>query len=206
MYARSTTFHADKARLDDGIAYVRSEVLPAVSDMDGCIGVSLLVERKTGRSIITTAWRDELALQASDQQVAGLRARGAEAFGATAEVQVWEIAVLHRTDEAGHQACVRATWTQCDADRVQRSIDTYRETLLPAIEELPGFRSASLFVDRARGRSVSSVTYADRSALDESREAAVALRRTAVQENDLQVLEIAEFDLEIAHLRVPETV
>lgn len=87
---------------------------------------------------------------------------------------------------------------------MQQTIDVYRATILPATEELPGFRSASLFVDRESGRAVTSVTYTDRDALDASREMAMSLRRSAVQENDVEVLEVAEFDLVLAHLRVPE--
>src|SRR4051794_38437569 len=42
MYARSTTVHADPQRIDDGIAYIRDEVMPAVTTMPGCLGLSML--------------------------------------------------------------------------------------------------------------------------------------------------------------------
>jgi hypothetical protein len=74
------------------------------------------------------------------------------------------------------------------------------------MEQLTGFCSCSLFVDREAGRAVSAVTYDSRASLNESRTAAASLRRTAVEENDVEVLEVAEFDLVLAHLRVPELV
>lgn len=206
MYARSTTIQADPSRIDDGINYVRDEVMSTLTVMDGCVGLSMMVDRGSGRCITTTAWHDEAAMSASDTRVRALRDRAAEVFGGTPKVDLWEIAVLHRMDQAGAGACVRAAWTRSDPDRAAQAIETYRTTLLPAIEQLPGFRSASLLVDRQSGRAVSSVTYADRDALEQSRELAMSLRRSAVQENDVEVLEVAEFDLVLAHLRVPETV
>ena len=206
MYARSSTFQGDPDRMDAGISFVRDRVMPSLQAMDGCIGVSQIVNRATGRTIITTAWRDEDALRDSDVMVTDMRDRGADIMGGPATVEVWEIAALHRIHESGPGACVRATWSHVDPAYADRSIDNYRLVLLPAMEELPGFCSASLLVDRRSGRAVSSVTYATRDAMERTRDQATSLRRTAVEENDLHILEVGEFDLALAHLRVPETV
>ena len=40
VYARSITIMGDPHRLEDGIAYVRDEVLPVITTMDGCVGLS----------------------------------------------------------------------------------------------------------------------------------------------------------------------
>ena len=206
MFARSTTLQGDPGRLIAGIAYVRDEVMPTIMILDGCIGLSLMVERASGRAIVTTAWQDLASLSSSDSRVKSLRNQAGEVFGGTPQVNQWEIAVLHRTDQAGDGACIRATWSRCDVDRLQQAIDSYRTTLLPAMQTLPGFRSASLLVDRESGIGVSSVTYSDSSALERSRQEAAGLRRNAVQDNDLEILETVEFELVLAHLRVPETV
>ena len=49
MYARSTTVNGDPKALDGAIAYVRDEVMPMVQEMDGCIGLSMLCDRDSGR-------------------------------------------------------------------------------------------------------------------------------------------------------------
>ena len=69
MYARTTTIQANPANIDDGIAQVRDQVIPAVTAMDGCVGMSLLVDRETGRCIATTSWATEAALQGSADRV-----------------------------------------------------------------------------------------------------------------------------------------
>ena len=56
VYARSTTIQAQPSSIDDGIAFVRSEVMPALTAMDGYIGLSLLVDRESGQCIATSAW------------------------------------------------------------------------------------------------------------------------------------------------------
>ena len=206
MYARSSTFQTDPARVDAGIGYVRDEVVPALERLDGCTGLSLIANREKGRLIVTAGWRDEDAMRASEEPVRGLRARGGEVMQAVPTVDVWEIAVLHRVHDVGLGASLRAFWTRADAARVDRAVDSYKSVVLPQLEQLPGFCSASLFVDRASGRAVSSVTYASRQEMVDSREAGSSMRRTAVEENDLRLLEVVEFDVEIAALRVPETV
>ena len=206
MYARSSTFQGEPARMDAGIDFVRDRVMPSLQQIDGCIGVSQILNRATGRTIITSAWMDEESLRNSDALVTELRERGADVMGGRPSVEVWEIAALHRIHESGPGACVRATWTHVDPMYADRSIDNYRMVILPAMEELPGFCSASLLADRMTGRAVSTVTYATRDAMERSRETATAMRRMAVEENDLHILEVGEFDLALAHLRVPETV
>src|SRR3954447_23893952 len=65
MHARSTTIKADPEKLDAGIAYVRDEVLPTVQQIDGCIGLSMLTDRESGRCIVATAWANEQAMRAT---------------------------------------------------------------------------------------------------------------------------------------------
>lgn len=206
MHARSTTFQAEPSLLDQGIRFVREEVMPSVTGMEGCTGLSLMVDRSTGRCISTTAWHDEASLRASETSVQPLRDRGTELFGVRPTVDVWEIALLHRMGEAPEGACVRASWSRSDPADADRMIEMFRTTVLQELDDLPGFCSASLFVDRSSGRAVTSVTYASRDALAESRDRASQLRGRVMQEGQLQLLDVGEFDLVLAHLRVPETV
>ncbi|MCU1660305.1 MAG: hypothetical protein JWR58_370 [Pseudonocardia sp.] len=66
VYARSTTVLAHPDSIDAGVGHVRDEVMPVVQGMDGCIGLSMLVDRTSGHCIVTTAWQTEEALHASE--------------------------------------------------------------------------------------------------------------------------------------------
>ena len=68
MYARSTTFLAQPGSIDEGGAYVDDEVMPALMDMDGCIGLSMICDRDSGRCIVTSAWSTEDAMSATEQR------------------------------------------------------------------------------------------------------------------------------------------
>jgi quinol monooxygenase YgiN len=206
MYARSTTMRVRPEAVDDLTAYVRDDIMPMVTQLDGCVGVSALSDRETGRCIITSAWETQDAMHASAERVRPSRERAAERFGATPEVQEWEIAVLHRAHRAGDGACARVTWARTDAAHLDRVTDAYRESLMPWWEETPGFCSNSLMIDRRDGRCASAVVFEDRAAMAGTRDQFTTLREEFASRMGMEVLEVAEFDLALAHLRVPETV
>jgi quinol monooxygenase YgiN len=206
MYARSTTVRGDPQKIDDAIAYVRDDVMSTVQHMSGCVGLSMLCDRESGRCIITTAWADETAMHATEEAVRPMRERLAEMYGGTAEVNEWEIAVLHRLHEAPDGACTRVTWTRGDPAQMERTIDTIRMALLPRLEDLNGFCSVSVMVNRDNGMCALAATYASREAMRGTREAVAKIRDEFTQQLDMDVMDMAEFDLTLAHLRVPETV
>jgi quinol monooxygenase YgiN len=206
MYARSTTIHADPQAVDDGIAYVRDEVMPAVQKMDGCVGLSMLCDRDDGLCIVTTAWADEQSMRSSSEGVRSMRDRAADLFGGQPEIQEWDIAFLHRAYETRDGACARVVWSRTVPELVERTVDAYRMSLLPRFEEMPGFCSISLMVSRAEGRAVSATVYESQESLDETRELAATMRDDFAMSMGVAITEVAEMELVLAHLRVPETV
>jgi quinol monooxygenase YgiN len=204
VYARSTTIMARPESIDAGITQVRDEVMPMVQEMEGCVGLSMMVDRTSGRCITTTAWQSAEAMRTTDETLRPVRERLGETIGGTPQVNEWEIAVLHRDHKSADGACVRATWVQIDPANVDRAIDVYKVATLPRTEELDGFCSASLLVDRSSGRAVSSVTYDSLEAMERNREAASAMRSATTKDAGAEVLDVGEFELALAHLRVPE--
>lgn len=206
MYARSTTIQAHPSFIDAGIKHIRDTVMPALADLEGCAGLSLLVDRDTGRCIATSSWMDEDSLRASEGPVLQLRERATEIFRGTTHVERWDIAVLHRDHRSRPGACVRAVWVKLEPGRMDHAVDVYKMVSLPSMEELEGFCSASLLIDHAAGRAVSSVTFDSHEAMVRDREKAEAIRAKAVGEMGGEILEVCEFELAIAHLHVPEMV
>ncbi|HZQ30588.1 MAG TPA: antibiotic biosynthesis monooxygenase [Mycobacterium sp.] len=204
MYARSTTIEAQPESIDAGTAYINDEVMPALETMTGCVGLSLLVDRESGRCIATSAWDSEEAMRASADDIAPIRDRAAEAFGGRASVQEWEIAVLHRDHHSSDGACVRATWLKAAPGQLDRAVEFYKESVLGSLQELEGFCSASLLIDRASGRAVSSTTFDSNAAMDGNREQARSLRTERLRDLGADQIDVCEFELAVAHLRAPE--
>ncbi|MFD3748028.1 hypothetical protein [Nocardia sp. NPDC058633] len=181
--------------------------MPNMSDIFGWVGMSLMVDRASGRCIATTAWESEDALHDSRMRVRSMRDGLAEALSGTVDtVEEWEVAVMHRDHLAGASACTRCTWVRVDPAGIDQVIETFRSGLLPELEKIEGFRSASLFVDRETGRGVGSTVWASREELDNSRSQVDRMRAEVTRAMGADVLEVAEFRLGFAHLRVPELV
>jgi hypothetical protein len=204
VYARSTTVLAHLKSIDAGVAHIRDEVMPTLLGMEGCIGLSMLVDRNTGRCIATSAWRTREAMLASERQLRPVRDHVAEILGNRPQVDEWEIAVLHRDHTSRSGACVRASWVRMAPAQADRVVDVYRMGLLPVMQDYNGFCSASLLIDRASGLAVSSVSYDSLESMQRSREKSDALREAGAREAGVEIVEVCEFELALAHLRVPE--
>jgi len=174
--------------------------------MDGCIGLSMLVDRDSGRCIVTTAWATEEAMHASEAGVRASRERAAEIFGGMPEVAMYEIAVMHRLHETGDGARARVLWSTTPPDKMDDMVSGFRMTLMTKVEELPGFASCTMMIDRATGRTAMTVTYDSADDMRRATERAIQLRQEAKSTLSMDIFEVAEFDIAIAHLRVPETV
>lgn len=206
MFARTTIIQGDPARLDEGLAHVRDQVLPEVTRMDGCMGMSMLVNRESGRCIVTTAWESEAARDDSLEKVRSLREDAEQRLsGGPSEVYQWEVAAVHRDHPVPEGACVRLTWVRAtDTTDVDRMIDIYKVGVLPRIQEFNGFCSASLLIDRESGRGVGTLILDSRDQLDATREAASRVREQATKEMGATVEDVEELEVAFAHLHVPE--
>lgn len=207
MYARSTSVQGDPARIDEGIRFVREDVMPTVTGMGGCIGLSMLVDRENGRGIVTTSWTSEEEMRATDGQVSAFRSRAAEIMGGgEPEVSHWEIAVMHREHDAREGSWCRVTWLSCPPDEVESTLDFFRDTVMPRLEANDGFCSASMLVDRATGRCCATARFDSREDLEQTRDMARGMREQRSRESNVVFDDVLECELVLAHLRVPELV
>ena len=205
MYARSTTIHGDPRSVDAATVQVRDEAMPALRAMDGCVGLSMLADPGTGRCIVTTSWRDAAAMRASEDGVRASAERTAGLLGGAPDLQEWEIAAMHRVLEAGGDARSRVTWLRTPPDGVDRAVDAVRLSLMPKLDDLPGFCSVSVMVRRDEGLTVAAISYDSRAHLEQASEGAREFREEFAPAMGIEIVDTAEFDVAIAHLRVPET-
>ena len=198
MHARSTTFNGRPENIDAGIVFVKNEAGPMLDKIDGCRGLSMLVDRETGQCITTSSWENEATMLASDDQLRPIRDRGRDILGASMQVDAWEIAVMHRTH---HGECCRVSWLRGDLDAMT---ETLRVGILPKLELTAGFCSASLLVDRSAGLGCATTAWETRAAMEASRSAADDMRSRTASDAGGEIVDVHEFDLAYAHLHVPE--
>jgi hypothetical protein len=208
-YARSTIFRGDPDAIDDGIAYTRDTVLPAVQQLDGGLGLSMLVDRHTGRCMVTTSWDDADAMHRSAEAIGLMRDTAVETVHGLAgdtEVVEWEVGVLHRVHEAPERAACRVILTKGPLGETDRIVDGFRTNIVPRIGGLSGFCSVSLLVNRENGRCAIATVYEDRQTMNRAKGQAQAMREEFTTHMGMHITEVAEFDVALAHLRIPETV
>ena len=151
---------------------MRDEVMPALEDMPGCIGMSLLVDRQSGRCIATTSWESEEMMRESADRVRSLRDGAARQFGADSpRVEQWEVGAMHRDHHIREGACAQITWAKAqDLGRFDSAVETYKTMVAAQLEQMPGFCSTSLLIDRETGRGVACETFDSRDAVEQNRE------------------------------------
>lgn len=198
MHARSTTFGGRPGNIEAAIDFVKDEAGPMLADIEGCRGLSLLVDRETGQCIATSSWESEAAMLAGDARLRPIRDRGRDILGGSMQVDEWEIAVMHRTH---HGECCRVSWLQGDLDAMAES---FRVGILPELEQTPGFCSASLLLNGSTGLGCATTAWESRAAMEASRTSADEMRARAAHDAGGEIVEVHEFELAYAHLHVPE--
>ena len=143
----------------------------------------------------------------SAEEVLPLRESARAALGGTTNaVDTWEVAVVHRDHPAPDGAAARVTWLSGDPAAAERAADVFKLAVLPRVQALDGFCSASLLINRESGRAVGTVTFNTLAQVEASRDAASNIRERASKEMGATVDEVAEMELGFAHLHVPELV
>ena len=95
MHARISMLVGSSDLIDEGLRYVRENVLPQLQQQDGFKGMAALADRQTGRTLGVTFWESEEALRASEEAANRLREDSAEAMSDTiAGVERYEVGFL----------------------------------------------------------------------------------------------------------------
>jgi quinol monooxygenase YgiN len=203
MYARATVVITAPDRVDAVVDLVRDRILPVVDDQPGSLGLSMNVDRANGRCTVTSVWKDRGSMHASEPALEPLRAQAERVADAPLATEEYEVAVLRRLRQAEPGCWVRGTQVSLDPAQIDAGLRTFKRQTLPAIEALPGFRSALLLVDRRSGHGVVSVVFDDKAALDASRGQAGQVRDEASATTAAEVLRVVESEIVVAGLRLP---
>ena len=221
MYARSTIFVAQPDRIDDGIALANDVLMPLINDMAGCMGMSLLVDRSSGRCIVTVSWASEDAMRANNERLQPVRQRFLETLGGdgpeTREweipiLQEWEIAILHRDHESPAEAHARVTWARPPAGQLDAAVAAFKANVVPLLENQDGFCSASMLIRRGTGMLGGTgmlcwtVSFDSRATVEGNRDFAAQQRALMTERIGIEYIDVVECELAIHHLRVPELV
>ncbi len=97
MHARMSILEGPPDQVDEGLRYVREQVLPLMQQQDGFTGFIALGDRQSGKLIGVSFWESEQAMEASEQLGDRTRSESAETVGGTVagveryEVELFEV-------------------------------------------------------------------------------------------------------------------
>ena len=203
MYVRVTSTQADPARLEDGIAYIRDEVLPKTKLMKGSLGSVVGVDRSSGRGSLMSCWTDRGALDATSQAVVGMRSAAARRLdGSDTTVETFEIVHLHLVKPAEPGSCTRTTRAEMPPEDVDRALQSFKDTVVPFFEKDDGICAVMVMVNRETGVLQTSITVEDREALEASRGRAQEVRDLITAAiPSVKIVEVFELEVVISDLR-----
>ena len=206
MFVRATTIGADPARIAEGIDYVRNSVVPAVNTLPDCLGLSMFVDRDNDLVTVSTAFVTARARTEADAMLTPLRAKATRILGGgTPVTELFELAVIDRLRPAQPGFWSRLTRVTIDPSQADEAIDAYTSSTLHDVQLLPGYCSAVLLTDRARGMGVVSVTFDTRERLEASRPQADQIREAGLAKAGARSVEVRESEIVIAGLRLPQS-
>jgi heme-degrading monooxygenase HmoA len=81
LFARVSTFQGPPDQTSEGIRVAREHILPAARLQDGFVGIYLLYDRESGRSLAITLWKTEADMRASEEAALRARTESAQASG-----------------------------------------------------------------------------------------------------------------------------
>jgi hypothetical protein len=203
MYVRVTSTQADPARIDDGIAYIRDEVLPKTNLMKGSLGSVVGVDRSSGRGSLMSCWTDRESLNATHQAVVGMRSAAARRLdGSNTTVETFEIALIHLAKPAEPGSCTRTTRTEMPPEDVDRALQSFKDTVMPFFEKYDRICAVMVMVNRETGVLQSSIILENREALEASSGRAQEVRDLITAAiPSVKIVEVFELEVVISDLR-----
>ncbi len=101
-FMRVNSMQAAPEKLDDGIRFVREQVVPLLKEQAGFLAAMMGVNRENGRAYVTSAWDSAAARQASDAAIRDQRRQAGELMGGIqVSVDEYEVVFIEITETVG---------------------------------------------------------------------------------------------------------
>lgn len=201
MFVRTVYATGDPSKTDAAVRALNAQGRDLLEDRPGYRGSGIFVDRTLGKLLAVSWWTSEEARRNSDEVMRERRGAMLEPFAATTLVENYEAAVFHqvRPPEAG--GGLRLSRLEFDPMDAELLAETFRASVAPRLESLPGLARTSLLVDRERGRGMVGSLFTDRATLAASRGAQAAARHEGAAKAHVTVTSLEEFEVVFTDVR-----
>lgn len=166
MYVRITTV-TGASDVEQGVAFIREEVEPELTQQAGFRGISVSGDRSAGLAVVLSLWDTRADLDASESAADKARAGALRVLGGSQSVERYEQLLWETIGEGPHpgaQLVIRGL--QVDAGRIDEHLEFFREVVLPEIKSAPGALGVRLLADRDTGQCRVGTVWTDQEARD----------------------------------------
>ncbi|WP_128434295.1 hypothetical protein [Streptomyces cyaneus] len=201
MFVRAIYTTGDPTKIDAAIRALNTEGRDLLEDRPGYRGASVFVDRALGKLLAASWWESEQDRRNSDEVLRERRAAMLEPFAGTLAVFNYEALVFHQVRQPQAGGGLRLTRLEFDPMDTDLLADTFRATVVPKLDTLPGLARASLMVDRERGRGMVGAVFVDQASLAASRAGQAAARHEGAAKAHVTVTGLEEFEVVFTDVR-----
>ena len=164
MYNRVLTFTGAK-NIDDGVAFVRDNVVPILQEQKGYRGVTASADRDGGVLGVLSMWETEADRDASFGPLAELRQQGLDVVGGELTVESFEQLVEEMASPPTVGSALMVTRISMDPAKIDENLGFFKSEVVPRITAAPGFLALRNMMDRKTGRGLVGSAWADQEAM-----------------------------------------
>jgi len=153
--------------IDGGIAIIRDQVVPQLSQQKGYGGLSASGDRAAGLVSVLTVWESEADLNASESVADKVRSYAVRVIGGDVSVERFEQVVWERGDTpAGPGAKLHIRQIKMDPSRIDENVEFFRQVVLPEMKAAPGFIGCRNLINRSTGEGRVGTVWTDEESLN----------------------------------------
>ncbi|MFF0838022.1 MULTISPECIES: hypothetical protein [unclassified Streptomyces] len=195
MFVRTVYATGDPAKIDTAVRALNSEGRELLEERPGYLGAGVFTDRELGKLLTVSWWESAEARSNSDTVMRRRREALLEPFAGTLAVENFEAAVYRSLRVPRMGGGLRVSRVEFEPADAGLFVDTFRSTVMPRFETLPGLARAALLIDRERGRGQVGALFVDRASMAASRAGQAAARHEAVAKARVSVVGLEEFEV-----------
>ena len=157
----------------------QERILPSMQAQDGFLGAVLLANSATGEGASVTYWQTAEAMAASETIATAGRAEAAQGGVEIQEIDRFEMVLQDRAAPPQVGSVVRVNDITAAKGQIDATIALMRDTAVPAIKKLNGYRALLIFLNRESGRLLVASAWNTAADREASESVTVGLRRQA---------------------------
>ncbi len=181
MHVRISTV-TGASHIDEGIQFLRDEVVPQLQQQKGFRGLSASGDRTAGVVMVLSVWETEEDLAASESAADKARGNTVAVMGGKVSVERYEQTVWEMGDtRPGPGTRLHIRPTKLDPARIDSNLEFFRETVVPEMKATPGFLGVRQLINRETGEGRVGTLWADDEALAASLARGEARRAMAAE-------------------------